>query len=149
MISRLFFSSNTASRVDAKRLNFILMWPQHSFSRTSKSSGCLFPNFKRAWTCVFTSSGTLRALHDFSLRRYSVLLMGILVTVVSAALRSSTSSCHIVLRCYITFIIIRCTRRWEILRGAQDRGRLIVNRFFPHFLIIELAVDSSSSCSPF
>ena len=71
-----------------------------------------------------------------------LLLMIILVTVVPATLRSSTCSSCVVLGCSLTFLIIRFTPRWEILRGAPDRERLIVNWCFFHFLIIAPTVDS-------
>ena len=72
----------------------------------------------------------------------------ILVTVVPATIRSSTSSCRGVLGCSFTFLTIRFTPRWEILRGAQDQGRLIVNWYFFHFLIIAPTFDSSSRWLP-
>ena len=115
----------------------------------SESSRCLFANFRWACTCAFLRRGTLRALTDFSPLRYNVLLMVILVTVVPAALRSSTSSCYAVLGCSFTFLIIRFTPHLEILCGAPNQGWLIVNWCFFHFLIIAPAVDSSSpSCLP-
>ena len=119
-----------------------------TFSKpSSELSRCLFENFRRACTCAFLSRGTLRALHDFSPLRCRVLLMVILVTVVPAALRSSTSSCRVVLG-PLTFLIIRFIPRWETLRGTPDRGRLIVNWCFFSFLIIVLTVDSSPSWLP-
>ena len=72
----------------------------------------------------------------FSVHYDLVLLLVILVSVIPAALRS-TRSCRVVLRCSLTFLILRFTPRWEILRG----GRLIVNRCFFHFLIIALQDD--------
>ncbi len=79
---------NTASWVDAKELDFGLIWPQH-FTQFSSES---LANFRRACTCTFLGRGTLRALQDFSPSRRSVLPISFLVTMVPAALRSLTSS---------------------------------------------------------
>ena len=63
-----------------------------------------------------------------------VLLMVILL--VPADLRSS-SSCHVVLGCSFSTWSKPDDEKSEILRGAPDRGRLIVNCWcFFHFLII-------------
>ena len=129
----------------------ILVSSDHStFSQpSSESSRCLFANFRRACTCALLSRGTLQALHDFSPLQCNLLQMAILVTVVPVALRSLTSSCHLVLGCSLTFFIIRFTPRWEILCGAPDQERLIVNWCFFHFLIITPTVDYFSlSCLP-
>ena len=138
-----FFLPNTASGVDAKKLN-------STFSQTSsESSRCSFTNFRWACTCTFLSRGTLWAEYDFSPRWHRVLIMVILVNVVPAALRSSTSFCHIILGCSLTLLIIRFIPCWEILCGTPDQGRLIVNWCFFHFLIIASRVDSFSlSCLP-
>ena len=110
------------NRVDAKKLNFSLIWPQHFLSTLL---WILFANFRRACTGAFLNRQTLRALHNFSPLRRIVLLMVILVTVIPAALRTSTRSCCVTLRCSLAFLIIRFTLLWEILYGAADWGRLI------------------------
>ena len=55
-----------------KKLNFVLIWPQHFYQPSSDSFRYLFANFKWACTCIFFSRGTLWALHDFSSLRRSV-----------------------------------------------------------------------------
>ena len=126
----------------------ILVSSDHStFSQpSSESSRCLFANFRWACTCTFLSRRTLRALYDFSALQHNGLLMVILVTVVPAALRSSISSCCVVLGCSFTFLLIRFTTHWEILQGASVWERLLVNWYFFHFLIAPTACQSS--CSP-
>ena len=132
-VSFFFFQTQ---RVELMPKSSILVSSDYStFSQSSsESSRCLFANFRWACTCTFLSRGTLWVLHDFSPLRCSVLLIVILVTLVPAALRSSTSSCCIVLGCSLTFLIIRLTPHSEILHGMPDRGRLIVNWYLFHFL---------------
>ena len=113
-----------------------------------ESFRCLFENFILACTCAFLRRGALWALHDFSALQHCVLLMVIWVTVVPGALWSLKSSFLIVMGCSHTFFIIRFTSPWQILRGAPDRERLIINWCFFHFLIIALTVDSSPCCLP-
>ena len=119
------------------------------FSTFSQPPWCLFANFTRACKWAFLGRRTLKAVHDFNPLQRSVLLMVIMVSLVTAALRSSTSSCRIVLDCSLTFLIIRFTPCWEILRESPDRGRLIVNWcFFLFFIIASTAYSFSPSCLP-
>ena len=147
--SALFFLQTL--RVELMPKSSILVSSDLSTSSqpSSELSRCFFANFRRAGICPFLSRRTLQALQDFSPLRRGVLLMAILLTVLPAALRSSTRSCYVVLVCSLIFLIIRFTPRWEILRGTPDRGRFIVNRCFFHVLIIAPTVNSfSPSCLP-
>ncbi len=47
---------NTASWVDAKELDFGLIWPQHFHPVLL----WIIANFRRAWTCAFLCRGTMR-----------------------------------------------------------------------------------------
>ncbi len=83
---------NTASWVDAKELDFGLIWPQHFHPVLLWIIGKL----QTGCTCAFLSRGILRVLQDFSPSRRSVLPIVFLVTMVPAALRSLTRSSRIV-----------------------------------------------------
>ena len=128
------YTPNMDNRVDAIKLN--------SPNPPLYYSGFFFANFIQTSTCGFLSRRTLQAWHNLNPQRCSVLHMVILVTVAPSALRSSTSSCHAVMCCSLNFFLIRFTQRWENLCGAPDRGRLIVNWCFFHFLNITQKVDS-------
>ena len=109
------------------------------FQASSESSRTLLANFRRACTSAFLSRGTLVGTTWF---QSTAMLCVILVTVVSAFLSWSSGL-------FLTFLITRFTPRWEILCGSSDRGWLIVNWCFFHFLIIAPTVDSfSPSCLP-
>ncbi len=82
---------NTASGVDDKELDFGLIWPQHFHPVLLWIMGKL-------QTCAFMSRETLRALHDFSPSRRSVLPIVFLVTMIPAALILPCSSGLIPLR---------------------------------------------------
>ncbi len=123
---------NTASWVDAKELDFGLIWPQHFHPVLLWIIGKL----QTGCTCTFLSRGTLRALQDFSPSRRSVLPIVFLVTMVPAALRSLTRSSRVVLGWFLTVLKIIETLRGEILHGAPVRGRLTVILCFFHLWII-------------
>ncbi len=94
---------NTASWVDAKELDFGLIWPQH-FSHSSPLN-----HWETSDSPVHVLSwagGTLRALQDFSPSRRSVLPIVFLVTMVPAALRSLTRSSRVVLGWFLTILMI-------------------------------------------
>ncbi len=76
----------------------------------------------------------LRALHDFSPSRRSVLPIVVLVTMVPAALRSLTRSSRAVLGWFLTVLMIIETPRGEILHGAIVRGRLASQNWIIHKL---------------
>ncbi len=122
---------NTASWVNAKELNFGLIWPQHLTQFSSES----LTNFRRACTCAFLNRGTLQALQDFSF--YGIVLPVVfLVTMVPAALRSLIRSFSIVLGWFLTVLVIIETPRGEISHGAPDRVRLTVILCFFYLWII-------------
>ncbi len=134
---------NMVSWVDAKELDFGLIWPQHFHPVLLWIIGKL----QTGCTCTFLSRGTLRVLQDFSPSRRSVLPIVFLETMVSAALRSLTRSSHAVLGWFLTVLMIIETPRGEILHGAPVRGRLTVILCFFHLRIIApTVVTFSPSC---
>ncbi len=77
------------------------------------------------------------------------LLMVAFVTLVPALCRSFTRSPRVVLGFLLTVLVIILTPQGEILRGAPDRGRLSVDLYVFHFLIIAPTVDFfTPSCLP-
>ncbi len=134
---------NETKRVDAKELDFGLIWPQHFHPVLLWIIGKL----QTGCTCAFLSGGTLQALQDFSPSLRSVLSIVFLVTMVPAALRSLTRSSHVVLGWFLTVLMIIETRRDKILLEAPDRGRFTVILCFFHLRIIApTVVTFSPSC---
>ncbi len=125
----------------------ILVSSDHkTFTQFSPESfRCSLANFRWACTCAFLSRGILRALHDFSPSRRSVLPIVFLVTMVPAALRSLTRSSCVVLGWFLTVFVIIETPRGEILHGAPDRGRLIVVLCFFNLQIIAPTVGCQAA----
>ncbi len=125
---------NTASWVDAKELDFGLIWPQHFPQHPVLL--WIMANFRRAYTCAFLSRGTLRALQDFSHSWRSVL------PIVFLGLWSQLPWDHWqdppvwFWADSSPFLMIIETPRGEILHGATDRGRLTVILCFFHLRII-------------
>ncbi len=93
---------NTTSWVDAKEIDFGLIWPQHFYPVLL----WVIANFRRACTCAFLSRGTLRVLQDFSPSQRSVLPIVFLVTVVPAAFRSLSRSSCVILGWFLTVLMI-------------------------------------------
>ncbi len=87
---------NTASWVDAKELDFGLIWPQH-FTQFSSES---LENFREQ--VLFWAVGPCGCLQDFRPSRHSVLPIVFLMTMVPAALRLLTRSSFIVLGWFLT-----------------------------------------------
>ncbi len=134
---------NTASWVDAKELDFGLIWPQHFHPVLLWIIGKLQAGL---YMC-FLEQGALQALQDFSPSRRSVLPIVFLVTMVPAAFRSLTRSSRVVLGWFLTVLMIIETPRGEILHGAPVRGRLTVILCFFHLRIIApTVVTFSPSC---
>ncbi len=132
-----------ASWVDAKGLDFGLIWPQHFHPVLLWIIGKLQTGL---YMC-FLEQGTLWALQDISPSRHSVLPIVFLVTMVPAALRSLTRSSCVVLDWFLTVLMIIETPQGEILHGAPDRGRLTVILCFFHLRIIAPPVVTfSPSC---
>ncbi len=123
---------NTAIWVDAKKLDFGLIW-HNTFTQFSSES---LPNFRRARTCAFLSRGTLLVLQDF------------LVTMVTVALRSLTRSSRVVLGWFLTVLMIIETRLGEVLHGAPVLGRLTSHQSH-QLLSPSLQAAWQWSCSPF
>ncbi len=131
---------NTASWVDAKELDFGLIWPQHFHPVLLWISGKLQTGL---YMC-FLEQGNLRVLQDFSPSRRSVLSIVFLVSMVPAALRSLTRSSRVVQGWFLTVLMIIETPRGEILHGAPDRWRLIAILCFFHLRIIAPTVVTFS-----
>ena len=149
MVGMVFFGFKSALFslqtwwVELMPKNSILVSSDHSnFSQTSSELSRCYLQTSDGPVYVPSWVGGPYGHYMISVHYDSVLLMIILVTMVPAALRSSTSSCCVVLGCSLTFLIIRFPPCWEILHGAPDQGRLIVNQCFFHFLIITQTVDS-------
>ncbi len=100
---------NTVSWVDAKELEFGLIWPQHFHPVLLWIIGKL----QTGCTCAFLSRGTLRALQDFSPSWRSVLLIVFLVTMVPTALRSLTRSTCGVMGWFLTVLMIIEDLAWS------------------------------------
>ncbi len=104
------------SRITPPKHNVLVSSDHNTFNQfSSESFRCSLANFRRACTCAFLSSGTLRALQDFSPSWRSVLPIVFLVTMVPAALRSLTRSSRVVLGWFLTVLMIIETPRVEIL----------------------------------
>ena len=139
MVGIVFLGSSQLFWLQTRRVelmpksSILVSSDQNTFPKpSSESSRCLFVNFRRTCTRAFLSRRTLWNLHDFSSLRYSVLLIVILMTVVPAALRSSTSWCRVVLGCSLTFLIINFTPRWEIWDlawSSRPREKLVFLSF--------------------
>ncbi len=131
---------NKTKWVDAKELDFGLIWPQHFHPVLLWIIGKL----QTACTCAFLSGGTLQALQDFSPSLRSVLSIVFLVTMVPAVVRSLTRSSR---SWFLTVLMIIETRRDKILLEAPDRGRFTVILCFFHLRIIApTVVTFSPSC---
>jgi len=76
----------------------------HDFYGSSKWS---LANLRQTVTCAGLSRGNFRAMHDFKPWRLSVLPTATLETVLSALYRSVTSSSHVVLGWFLTFLRIK------------------------------------------
>ncbi len=105
---------NTVGWVDAKELDFGLIWPQ-TLSPSSESFRCSLANFRRACTFAFLSRGTLPSW-------CSVLPVVFLVTMVPAALRSLTRSSRVVLGWFLTVLMIIETPRVRSCMEPQTEG---------------------------
>ncbi len=134
---------STASWVDAKELDFGLIWPQHLTQFSSES----LANFRRACcTYAFLNRETLQALQDFSFYGI-VLLVVFLGTMVPAALRSLIRCFSVIPGWFLSILVIIETPQGEISHGAPDRGRLTVILCFLHLRIIAPTVITFSlSC---
>ncbi len=125
---------NTASWVDAKELDFCLIWPHfHPVLLW------IIESYMR-----FLEQGDLAGAAGYQSTRRSVLPIVFLVTVVPTALRSLTRSSHAVLGWFLSILMIIQTPRGEILHGAPDRGRLTVIFCFFHLRIIAPTVVTFS-----
>ncbi len=103
---------NTASWVDAKELDFGLIWPQHFHPVLLWIIGTL----QTACTCAFLSRGSLRAPS-----RRSVLPVVFLVTMVPAALRSLIKSSRVFLSWFLTVLMIIETPRGDLAWIPRSR----------------------------
>ncbi len=135
-----------SSRVDAKELNFGLIWPQNILPSLLWSIRCSLTGLVHVLSWAGGPCGRFRisVISVISLRR-SVLPMDCMVTLAPTALRSLTSSSRVVLGWSLTFLMIILTPWGEILHGAPDRGWLMVILYFFHFRIIASTVVSFSS----
>ncbi len=95
---------NTASWVDAKELDFGLIWPQHFHPVLLWVIGTLQTGL---YVCFLEQQ-------DFSPSRRSVLAMVFLVSMVPAALRSLTRSSRVVLGWFLTVLMIHFFHLWII-----------------------------------
>ncbi len=135
---------NTVSWVDAKELDFDLIWPQH-FHPVSES----LANLRRTYTCAFLSRETLRALQDFSPSRRSV---------TNCFLADYGSSCiefiDKILPCSSGLVPHRSHDHWNSTRWdlAWSPGPREIDSFFLCFfhsrIIAPTVVTFSPSCLP-
>ncbi len=109
-----------ASWVDAKELDFGLIWRQNVHPVLLWIIGTLQTGL---YMC-FLEQGTLQVLQDFSPSRRSVLPIVFSVTMVSAALRSLTRSSRIVLGWFLSVLMIIETPRGEVPQFKRDWGIL-------------------------
>lgn len=124
--------------VDAKELNFSLIWLQHF------SEWIICSPAKLRWTCIcsFLNIGTMRGVEVFSPLQCSVLPMVFMENMVPAVFISLTSS---------------SLTPWDkALHGAPDRGCVMVILYFSDFHKISPTVRRCSdhaycwwSCSAF
>ncbi len=128
--------------------SWILVSSDHNtFTQFSSES---LADFRRACTCAFLSTGTLRALQDFSPPWRSVLSIVFLVTVVPASLRSLTRSSRVVLGWFLIVLIITETPRGEILhvpvRAPVREILTVIFCFFHLWITAPTVVTFSPSC---